>query len=267
VTLIEVLISIIIISLVVGSATTGLIVLTRTTANANGVVLFERGGNSWLRRGYHGPVARDVWCFTPGKPPEQAFQRLTSWMGNDGQGQWLGNDAYLFFSDRDGAVNLYRKALKDAIESGGTQLTAFPDDVTAFDVSADGNTVFLTRGSQLYRLDLTKPDAKPQALVINASADEPDPVEMRKVDKDITEAQASPDGKAMAFVAYGDVFVRSMDEKAPAVRVTSAPWRKSVRWITSAMAAPMMIDATEVNRPMVSVVSIAPTTPGEASPA
>ncbi|MEY4826510.1 MAG: hypothetical protein RLZZ288_61, partial [Planctomycetota bacterium] len=87
---------------------------TRPTANANGVVLFERGGNSWLRRGYHGPDARDVWCFTPGKPPEQAFQRLTSWMGNDGQGQWLGNDAYLYLSDRDGAVNLYRKALKDA---------------------------------------------------------------------------------------------------------------------------------------------------------
>ena len=169
----------------------------------------ERGGNSWLRRGYRGPDARDVWLFTPGKPAEEAFRRLTSWPGNDGHAQWLGKDSYLYLSDRDGAVNLYRKGLTDAVDAGGKRLTEFPDDVTAFDVSADGRTVFLTRGTELFRLDLSKPDAKPVQMSLAAATDEADPIEMRKVDKDITEALASPDGKSMAFVAYGDEIGRA----------------------------------------------------------
>ena len=205
---------------------------SRPSADAQGRVLFERGGNSWLRRNYRGPDARDAWMFTPGVPQEQAFRRLTSWPGNDGQAQWLaGTDDYLYLSDRDGAVNLYRKNLSEPVDAAGKRLTEFPDDITGYDLSADGRTVFLTRGTQLWRLDLSKPDAKPEALVVTAVADEPDPVEMRKVDKDVTEALASPDGKSMAFVAYGDVFVRSLDEKAPAVRVTSPPSReREIAW-------------------------------------
>ena len=200
-------------------------------ANADGAVLFDRGGNSWLRRGYRGPDARDVWMFTPGKPAEEAFRRLTSWPGNDGQAQWLGKDAFLYASDRDGAVNLYRKSLTDAVDAAGTKLTEFPDDITGFDVSADGRTAFITRGSELYRLDLSNPGSKPAAIVVSASADEPDPIEVRKVGGDITEALASPDGKSMAFVAYGDVFVRSLDDKAPVVRVTSPPSReREIAW-------------------------------------
>jgi len=169
-------------------------------ANGDGIVLFDRGGNSWLRRGYRGPDARDVWMFTPGKPAEEAFRRLTSWPGNDGQAQWLGKDGFLFLSDRDGAVNLYRKSLTDATDAAGTKLTEFTDDITGFDASADGRTAFITRGSELCRLDLSKPGSKPVTLVVNASADEPDPIEVRKVGGDITEALASPDGKSMAFV-------------------------------------------------------------------
>ncbi|MGA1266173.1 MAG: peptidase S41, partial [Phycisphaerales bacterium] len=57
---------------------------SQPVASRDGRVLFDRGGSSWLRRGYRGPDARDVWMFTPGVPMEQAFQRLTSWAGNDG---------------------------------------------------------------------------------------------------------------------------------------------------------------------------------------
>ncbi len=230
---------------------------SRPTADAQGRVLFERGGNSWLRRNYRGPDARDAWLFTPGVPAEQAFRRLTSWPGNDGQAQWLaGSDDYLYLSDRDGAVNLYRKSLTDPVDAAGRRLTEFPDDVTGYDVSADGRTAFLTQGSQLWRLDLSKPDARPEAITVTAVADEPDPVEMRKVDKDVTEALASPDGKSMAFVAYGDVFVRSLDEKAPAVRVTSPPSReREIAWSPDGTRLYFVSDATGNDDVMEAVVS------------
>ncbi len=229
---------------------------SRPTANSQGAVLFERGGNSWLRRGYRGPDARDVWLFTAGVPAEQAFRRLTSWPGNDGQAQWVAPDSYLYLSDRDGAVNLYRKTLADSPDSAGQQLTQFADDLTGFDVSADGSTAFLTRWNQLFRLDLSKPDAKPEVFAISAAADETDPVEVRKVDKDITEALASPDGKSMAFVAYGDIFVRSLDEKAAAVRVTSPPFHeRDIAWSPDGTRLFFVSDASGNEDIMEAVVS------------
>jgi tricorn protease len=204
---------------------------SQPVAAKDGRVLFDRGGSSWLRRGYRGPDARDVWMFTPGVPVEQAFQRLTSWAGNDGQPQWLGEDAFLYLSDRDGPVSLYRRQLDAEPPSAGTRLTELPDDVTGYSLSADGSTVFLTCWDKLYRLDLRSPGAAPQPLAVTAAGDGPDPVEMKTVNGEVTEAQLSPDGKTMAFVAWGDVYVRAMDDKSPSVRVTHPPFtEREIAW-------------------------------------
>jgi tricorn protease len=204
---------------------------SQPVASRDGRVLFDRGGSSWLRRGYRGPDARDVWLFTPGAPVEQAFQRLTSWAGNDGQPQWIGTDAFLYLSDRDGPVSLYRRPVDAEPQSAGTRLTELPDDITGYSVSADGSTAFLTCWDTLYRLDLRRPGAVPQPLSVTAAGDGPDPVETRTVSAEVTEAQLSPDGKTMAFVAWGDVFVRAMDDKSPSVRVTHPPFtEREIAW-------------------------------------
>jgi tricorn protease len=211
----------------------------------DGRVLFERGGSSWLRRGYRGPDARDLWLFTPNVPTEHAFRRLTQWAGNDGQPAWAPDDQIVYLSDRDGVLNLWRRGLSDPPEAPGVQLTRLPDDITGFDLSRDGRTAFLTAWDRLYRLDLTRADTAPEPLQVTAAADEPDPVEVRKVDKDVTEALMSPDGKTMAFVAYGDVFVRSMDEKAPAVRVTAPPFReRDIAWSSDGTRLYFVSDAS-----------------------
>ena len=180
-------------------------------------VLFERGGSSWTRRHYRGPDARDVWLHSP----EDGFVQLTSWEGNDGNPRWLDGDTMIFMSDRDhDTVNLYRQAVVAGVEHA-EPLTAFEDrDITAFDVSADGKVAVMQRWDTLYSLDLEDPDAEPVPLAIEANEDGMDRVVPLNVSRRVTEAALSPDGKVMATVAYGDVWVRNVDGSSPTRRVT-----------------------------------------------
>ena len=188
-----------------------------TRSPSGGRVLFERGGNSWTRRHKRGADTRDVWLFTP----EGDFHQLTSWEGNDGQPAWLDEDTMVFLSDREGdTVNLYRQDVVPGVEAA-VPLTTFEDrDVTAFDLSADGRTAILQRWDTLYSLDLEDPNARPVALELRASDDGMDRIVPTDVSRKVTEAALSPDGKVMAFVAYGDVWVRNVESGSPTRRIT-----------------------------------------------
>lgn len=191
--------------------------------------LFTRGGSSWTRRHYRGPDDRDVWLYDRA---DGSFTQLTTWEGNDGQARWLDDDTILYLSDReDNTVNLYRMDL-DRGEAGAVRLTAFAiDDVQDFDVAAGGSTAVLAAWDTLYTLDLTRRNAEPEALTINANEDERDNFEIRTIGRDVSEAALSPDGQVMACVAYGEVYVRNIDERSPTRRVTNSHAReKDIAW-------------------------------------
>jgi tricorn protease len=180
-------------------------------------VLFERGASSWTRRHYRGPDARDVWLHSP----DGGFQQLTTWEGNDGNPKWLDEDTMVFMSDREhDTVNLYRQAVVPGVEHA-EPLTAFTDrDITAFDISGDGRTAIIQKWDTLHSLDLEDPDAVPVALSIQANEDGMDREVLTDVSRRVTEAALSPDGKVMAVVAYGDVWVRNVDASSPTRRIT-----------------------------------------------
>lgn len=187
-------------------------------------IAFTRGGSSWSRRGYRGSDNRNVWVFDR---PDATFRRLTDWTGNDGQAKWLGDGSILYLSDRElDTVNLYRM---DAAQGDGSsrRLTGFDGrDVQSFDVSADGSRVVLAAWDELYTLDLRNPQAMPEPLGITAAVDQTDDYQLKTINRDVTEAALSPDGKVMAFIAYGDVYVRHVDEKSPTRRVTDTAARE-----------------------------------------
>ncbi len=192
-------------------------------------VAFVRGGSSWSRRHYRGPDDRDVWVH---RPAEDSFVQLTTWEGNDGLPRWSGEDQVLYLSDREGdTVNLYRHDL-DAGEDGAEALTAFEErDVMAFDITPDGRTAIIHRWDTLYSLDLNDPEATPIPIVLYASEDELDSEELVSVGRKVTEAARNPDGKSIAMVAYGDVYVRGTEKSAKGRRVFSSPGReKDLTW-------------------------------------
>lgn len=191
-------------------------------------VLFNRGGASWQRRNYRGSDNRELWLFDR---KAATYRRLTRWEGNDGRARWIDNNTFIFASDRqDNCVNLYRLRL-DEPESKAVRLTHVKEtDVEDFDVSADGRVLVFAMWDGLYRLDLRQSTPEAMRLELRAEEDEQD-FAYKSIDRTVSEAALSPDGKTMAFVAWGDVYVRAIESKSPARRVTnSAAREKEIAW-------------------------------------
>ena len=199
-------------------------------------ILFTRGNFAWDRRHYLGADSRDVWLYTPGDPPNaDPYKQLTTRRGNDGRARWAGKNKVIYTSDRaDGTVNLFLMDLTDGAdaEKNARRLTNFTDrDVEEFDVTPDGKTAVFSRWDSLYTLDLTKPDAEPKALKIKAAEDERDAVKYVDIAGKADEAKLSPDGKTFAFIAYGQLYVRGVEDAANTRRIgEDLHRRKQIAW-------------------------------------
>lgn len=186
-------------------------------------VLFERGGSSWSRRHYRGPDQRDVWLFDRQQPAAAAFTRLTEWNGNDGHARFLSGDTFVFLSDREfDTVNLYRQTGNGAAE----RLTSWQgQDLKDLAVSGNGALAAFTVWDRLYTISLRQ-KSEPTPIAIIATEDFGDGFEQKAMNSLGNEGVLSPDGKVMAVVAYGDVWIKGIDSKLPARRVTETAARE-----------------------------------------
>jgi tricorn protease len=193
-------------------------------------VLFTRGGAPWTRRGYRGADSRDVWIFDR---TAKSFSRVTSRRGNDGHPHWAGDGTIVFTSDRDlGTQNVFRLRVGEP-ESAAQRLTEFQGtDVWDLDVSRDGRTAVCVAWGVLHRIDLAA--AQPQVVPVTVTApddDESGRADTKDVSGEVSEAQLSPDGKVLAVVAFGDVYVRNVEDKHPTRRVTATAAReREIAW-------------------------------------
>lgn len=184
-------------------------------------VLFVRGGyySGFERRHSRGPETMELWMYDRS---DGAFTRLTNWSGHDGNPRWAGDDTVLFLSERGDldTVNIYSLDLSRSGAKPKRITSRRDDDIQHFDVSADGRRAVFQSWDTLYTIDLTRSGAKPKALTINAAEDLRDNYKVQSVNREVSEAALSPDGKVMAYVAYGEVYVRNIEDKSPTRRIT-----------------------------------------------
>jgi len=206
-------------------------------------VAFTRGGSRWSRRGYRGSDNRNVWLYDR---TDQLFKQLTDWEGNDGKAKWKDNETLFFLSDRNSnCVNLFCIDLIQPLKEP-TPCTFFTEhDIQDFDISADGKTAVLLMWNTLYTINLYSPDAAPAPISIHASDDDSDKYQIKTINREVTEAALSPDGKVMAFVAYGEIYVRNIEEKSPTRRVTNSHAReKQIAWSPDGLKLYFVSDQT-----------------------
>lgn len=196
-------------------------------------IAFERGGSSWDRRHYRGPDDRDVWVYSvPEQEQEGVFTQITNWEGNDGQPAWGSAEQIFFLSDRElDTVNLYTIEVGQP-DARAQRLTNFEGvDIQSFSIDSEASTAVLHVWDTLYMLNLSRTGAAPIALSITAPEDELTNYEIKQIGREVSEAKLSPDGQVMAYIAYGELFVRNIEEDSPTRRVTNNHARETdIAW-------------------------------------
>ena len=161
-----------------------------------------KGGENIWRKHHTSSITRDLWLYDGA-----THTKLTSFEGEDRQPRLSADGKTVYFlSERDGSFNAYSFPLADP--SAVKRLTNHKTHPVRFlSVAADG-TLCYTWDGDIY---LKKGTAAPRKLAIEITTDDASadrellPVRMG------SDAAISPDGKQLAFIFRGEVFVTSTD--------------------------------------------------------
>ena len=174
----------------------------------DGAILYEdyKGYEDPLRKHHTSSVTRDIWLWQDG-----AFRQLSTFAGEDRQPVWSADGRTFYYLSEQGGktVNLYRSSIDQPGQA--VQLTfAEKDPVRYVSVSGDGLLTYSQNG-ELYTL---REGQQPRKLAISVLRDENERDLVKSTyTGGATDMAVSPDGKEIAIVIRGDVFVTSTEYK------------------------------------------------------
>ena len=180
------------------------------------LVCFDKTGKNFLyqdRKGFEdewrkhhtSSITRDIWLYNTqtGK-----HTNLTNRGGEDRNPVYApdGNAVY-FLSERDGgSFNVYTFSLNTPQEVKA--VTTFKTHPVRFLSVSDKGTLCYTYDGELYT---QKSGARPEKVKVELVRDDGQQLATLKFSQGATSASVSPDGKQIAFIVRGDVFVTSTD--------------------------------------------------------
>ncbi|MBD8487330.1 PD40 domain-containing protein [Echinicola sp. CAU 1574] len=182
------------------------------------------------RKGYEDPwrkhhtsaVSRDIWLYDV---KEENYQQLSSFQGENREPVFAANgDSYYYLNEKDGTQNLYKGSLAG---NADIQLTTFKDfPVRHLSISKDNKIAFTWKGEIYTFTDGNKPQ-KLAVQVMDDAAFEA----IKQVDiNNVSEFAVSPNGKEIAFVNRGEVFVTGIED-ARTKNITNSPEQeRMVEW-------------------------------------
>ncbi|HEY0059487.1 MAG TPA: S41 family peptidase, partial [Flavisolibacter sp.] len=186
--------------------------------NAKGdkLIFQDRKGyeDAWRKR-HTSAVTRDIWVYDTRKDD---YQQLSTFEGEDREPVWGSDDNTAYFlSEKDGAQNIYKG---DVATKSVTQLTKFKEHPVRHLTRATDGTLSFTYNGELYTL---KEGGSPQKVAVRVGTDSRSNAErILPINTGITQTALSPNGKEIAFVVRGEVFVTSV-EGGLTKRITNTP--------------------------------------------
>lgn len=194
--------------------------------------------NRW-RKHHKSTAARDIWRYNLNT---QKHQQLTQFEGEDRNPVYTNDNKSIFYlSEKSGSFNVHKMGLGRS--SKDKQLTKFSTHPVRFLSKANRNGEDLLAFTQHGRLYTMVDGGKPERVNVSIrTQDAGDNIEIVGVDGDISEMAISPDGKEIAFISNGEVFVSSSDGKFTK-QITSTPAQE--RFVSFSAEGDYLIYAAE----------------------
>lgn len=172
----------------------------------------RKGYEDVWRKHHTSSVTRDIWAFDP---KTNKHRKLTTFAGEDRDPVWNDASSYFYLSEQSGSFNIWLHNLTD---NKRTQITKFEKHPVRFLSRAQDGTLCFGFDGAIYTLK----ENKSKRLNITIKADAKVNSAMVSMSESVTEMTTSPDGKEIAFIARGEVFVTSVEHNTTR-RITNTP--------------------------------------------
>ncbi len=186
--------------------------------NANEIILYEdyKGYEDPLRKHHTSSVTRDIWKYLPKKGQ---YQKISRFAGENRNPVFASNgEDYYYLCEQGGNFNVWRSNINTP--EAAFQITSLPTHpVRNLSISKDDKLAFSYNGD-LYTCTPGEEPVKVDVKVVLEGNDREHIY--RNISAGANDLAVSPNGKEIAIVAHGDVFVIAPDQKATR-RITDTP--------------------------------------------
>lgn len=194
-------------------------------------VAFVKGHCRIQREAYQGPANRDIWLYDI---KNDSYMQLTNFDGNDFYPQWGDDNTIYFQSSRSGKYNVFKLKISDSgVKESISAVTDFKDmGIFSFQISRNGKDIIAAQNDKVFLINAISNQKK--QITINIQSDYRfNPIEHKEYSNEAKELAVSPNGKYLAFVVRGEIFLRyTGKELNRTVNVSKSAYRdRSVSWV------------------------------------
>lgn len=192
----------------------------------------KKGGEDEWRKHHTSSITRDIWRYDIAS---KKHTNITNRAGEDRNPAISadGRSAYILAEVAGGSMNVWSMPLTGKasspvaaaeIPAGWRQITSFDTHPVRF-LSRGGNSLCFTWDGEIYTM---KEGSKPEKVSISLTLDEDDRYEVMKATSGASGSTVSPDGKQIAFIVRGEVFVTAVDYTTTKQITSTAAAERSV---------------------------------------
>ena len=181
------------------------------------IIFQDRKGyeDEW-RKHHTSSVTRDIWVYDL---DDETYTQVSDFEGEDREPLFTTDDsAFFYLSEKNGSQNIYKKTLGP--NPTETQVSFFEHHPVRHLSRSNNNTLCYTWNGEIYTQTEGQRPAKVDITILGDFSGNEERI--LSVNRDATEIALSPNGKEIAFIFRGEVFVTGVDD-ARTKRITNTP--------------------------------------------